>query len=268
MNYWDDVGFAYQQPPGLINAPIRRDTRRKQLEEEQARRTYQGLLERDLIGIQQFSPFFGLNSRDPDAIPVAPMDVVPAGAIGKGMLAIGALGGLIKKGAPFTRVKSGASKGQYVGAPRGLDTPQKFGALLRDYEQLVDLGKEGRYFYEDTSNYFLRATGGDVPEATKLAKTMAVNSQGAALDQNFGWGIKGHYQGSVGDPINTGRFPGEQGKAISKIYAGGDPNLGPKREPYAQNLQAAWNPNLHENPVNDIWQGRAFGYTGLKIGII
>ena len=100
MNYWDDVGFAYQRPPGLINAPIRRDTRRKQLEEEQARRTYQGLLERDLIGIQQFSPFFGLNSRDPDAIPIAPMDVVPAGAGAKalGLLStipvgmIGALG--------------------------------------------------------------------------------------------------------------------------------------------------------------------------------
>jgi hypothetical protein len=92
VNYWDDVGFAYQRPPGLINAPIRRDTRRKQLEEEQARRTYQGLLERDLIGIQQFSPFFGLNTRDPDAIPVAPMDVVPAGAIGKGVAGLIAAG--------------------------------------------------------------------------------------------------------------------------------------------------------------------------------
>ncbi len=97
LNYWDDVGFAYQRPHGLINAPIRRDTRRKQLAEEQARRTYQGLLERDLIGIQQFSPFFGLNTRDPDAIPVAPMDVVPGGLLGKGVLAAGVLGGLAKR---------------------------------------------------------------------------------------------------------------------------------------------------------------------------
>ena len=120
MNYYDDVGFPYKRPPGLISAPIRRDTRKKQLKEEQARRDYQGLLERDLIGIQQFSPFFGLNTRDPDAIPIAPMDVVPAGAGAKALgllstIPVGMIGKLGWHGGPH---KWAPEAGRPLGRPR------------------------------------------------------------------------------------------------------------------------------------------------------
>ena len=158
------------------------------------------------------------------------------------------------------RVKSGESEGQYVGAPQGLDSPQKLAAMQRDYQELVELGMAGRLFYEDSSNFFLRLTGGDVVKATQLAKSTAATSQGAGLDPNLGWGIKGHYQGSLGDDINTGRFPASNRAVLPDVYRGGDPDLGPKRGPFAQNLQSAWDPTLAANPVNDIWQGRAFGY--------
>jgi len=158
------------------------------------------------------------------------------------------------------RVKSGESKGQYIGAPKGLDSPQKLTALLKDYKELVELGMSGRKFYENSSNFFLNLTGGDVAAATQLAKSYASTSQGAGLDANMGWAIKGHYQGLLGDPINTGRFPDNNAAVLPDVYAGRESNLGPKREPFAQNLQVAWNDELHKNPVNDIWQGRAFGY--------
>ena len=129
MNYYDDVGFAYQRPPGLISAPIRRDTRKKQLKEEQDRRDYQGLLERDLIGIQQFSPFFGLNSRDPDSVPVAPMDVLPAGAGAKALgllssaIPVGMIGQLAyhggRKWAPEAGARLGRPRLENVGEGSG-----------------------------------------------------------------------------------------------------------------------------------------------------
>lgn len=168
------------------------------------------------------------------------------------------------KGSKLTRlkrVKSGEGKGQYVGGPRGLDSPQKLGALLKDYKQLAELGMKGRYFYDDASNFFLNATGGNVPEATKLAKSSALFSQRMGVDPNLGHAIKAHYESALGNKITAGGFPNKQRPFVEDIYRGGDPNLGPKREPYAQNLQVAWNPGLAENPVNDIWQGRAMGYT-------
>jgi len=233
---------------------------------EQARQQaeYQRRLAADEVGIEPYSLFLGRQTEDPSAgFELAPADLWPGGAQAKAALgliplAVGAVASGVKK--KLKRVKSGESKGQYVGGPRGLDSPQKLSAMLKDYRQLVELGMSGREFYEDSSNFFLDLTGGDVAEATKLAKSYASTSQGAGLDPNMGWAIKGHYQGSLGDPINTGRFPESNAAVLPDVYAGQETNLGPKREPFAQNLQVSWNPDLHENPVNDIWQGRAFGY--------
>ncbi len=173
------------------------------------------------------------------------------------------LGATTKAGklSKLKRVKSGESKGQYVGGPRGLDSPQKLGAMLKDYKQLVQLGIEGRYFYDDSSNFFLAATGGNVPEATKLARSSAVYSQRMGVDPNLGHAIKAHYEAALGNKITAGGFPATQRPTVQEIYKGGDPDLGPKRGPYSKNLQVAWEPGLSDKPVNDIWQGRAMGYT-------
>jgi len=173
------------------------------------------------------------------------------------------LGATTKAGklSKLKRVKSGESKGQYVGGPRGLDSPQKLGAMLEDYKQLVQLGIEGRYFYDDSSNFFLAATGGNVPEATKLARSSAVYSQRMGVDPNLGHAIKAHYEAALGNKITAGGFPATQRPTVQAIYRGENPDLGPKRGPYSQNLQVAWEPGLSDRPVNDIWQGRAMGYT-------
>jgi hypothetical protein len=204
----------------------------------------------------------GLSKEQADLAAIAATGLIPFGTLTKG--------GKLSK---LKRVKSGESKGQYVGAPQGLDSPQKLAAMQRDYQELVELGMAGRLFYEKSSNFFLNLTGGDVVKATQLAKSVAATSQGAGLDPNLGWGIKGHYQGLLrdadrpyagrllwGDDINTGRFPESNRAVLPDVYAGRDPDLGPKRGPFAQNLQSAWNPTLAADPVNDIWQGRAFGF--------
>ena len=110
MNYWDDVGFPYpqsdrwktpygvrgakrfvaQEGQGLLRSP---DRRGQQLAAEQARRTYQGLLARDMIGIEPYALWAGRATQDPDVgFQLAPMDVVPAGAIGKGLAGLIAAG--------------------------------------------------------------------------------------------------------------------------------------------------------------------------------
>ena len=177
-----------------------------------------------------------------------------------GLIPFGA-GTKASKLSQLRRVKSGESKGQYIGAPKGLDSPQKLGAMLKDYKQLVQLGIEGRYFYDDSSNFFLAATGGNVPEATKLARSSAVYSQRMGVDPNLGHAIKAHYEAALGNKITAGGFPATQRPTVQEIYRGGDPDLGPKRGPYSKNLQVAWEPGLSDKPVNDIWQGRAMGYT-------
>ncbi|MDP6736632.1 MAG: hypothetical protein QF732_09075 [Nitrospinaceae bacterium] len=171
------------------------------------------------------------------------------------------LGTKASRAPQLRRVKSGASKGQYIGGPRGLDSPQKLGAMLRDYRQLVELGLRGREFYHDSSNFFLAATGGNVPEAIKLARSSAVYSQRMGVDPNLGHAIKAHYEAALGNKITAGGFPTTQRPTVQDIYRGEDPDLGPKRGPYSKNLQVAWEPGLSDRPVNDIWQGRAMGYT-------
>jgi len=110
VNYWDDVGFPYpqsdrwktpygvrgakrfvaQEGQGLLRSP---DRRGQQLAAEQARRTYQGLLARDMIGIEPYALWAGRATQDPDVgFQLAPMDVVPAGAIGKGLAGLIAAG--------------------------------------------------------------------------------------------------------------------------------------------------------------------------------
>lgn len=166
--------------------------------------------------------------------------------------------------APPARKGVGKSKnrvgttGQYVGAPQGIDSPQKLAAMRANYMKDVIEGIPGRNWYEDSSKWI-----GEVAPANReqaIADTIGVSSQGTGVDPNLGFAVKGVNQYAAGLPVETGRFPGNQSPLIQNALAGIQQHLGPKRQPFASNLSVDWNPAMAQHPVHDIWQGRAFGY--------
>lgn len=151
--------------------------------------------------------------------------------------------------------------GKYIGAPEGVDSPQKLGAIRKDYMETAKLGAAGREWYGDSSKWIEGVTP-DIISGKQMADTLGVTSAGTNVDTNLGFSVKATVQDALGLPVNTGRFPGNQSPLIEEILAGHNPDLGPKRTPFAENLTVNWNPFLQERPVHDIWQGRAMGFQG------
>lgn len=149
--------------------------------------------------------------------------------------------------------------GQYVGAPEGVNTPQALGRLRKNYTEAAKLGAAGRNWYGDSSEWIQGVTP-DTIRGKEIADVLGITSQGTGVDVNLGFTVKGTVQDALGMPIDTGRFKNTQSPLISEVFAGHNPDLGPKRTPFAENLTTNWNPFLHDRPVHDIWQGRAMGY--------
>lgn len=164
---------------------------------------------------------------------------------------------IIRQGVGKSKNRVGTT-GQYVGAPQGIDSPQKLAAMRANYMKDVIEGIPGRNWYEDSSKWI-----GEVAPANReqaIADTIGVSSQGTGVDSNLGFAVKGVNQYAAGLPVDTGRFPGNQSPLIQNALAGIQQHLGPKRQPFASNLSVDWNPAMAQHPVHDIWQGRAFGY--------
>ena len=152
------------------------------------------------------------------------------------------------------------STGKYVGAPSHVDTPQALAAMRTRYLQNMEAGIGGRDWYGDASNWIDSVTN-NTAASDMAAKTLGITSQGTNVDTNLGFAINAINQRAAGEPIKTGRFPGNQVPLIEQVLDGSTASLGAKRDPYARNLSVKWNPGLAVHPVHDIWQGRAFGYT-------
>ena len=144
---------------------------------------------------------------------------------------------------PKTRQGVGRSKervgttGQYVGGPSGIDSEAKLAQMYADYIDDVELGVAGRDWYKDSSN-FIDAVA---PEGKRqaIADITGVTSQGTNVDSNLGFAIKGINQRAAGLPVNTGRFPNNQSPLIEQALDNVRENLGPKRQPFADNLSVS-----------------------------
>ena len=148
--------------------------------------------------------------------------------------------------------------GQYVGGPAGMDTEDKLSLMYQKYMDDVELGAGGRDWYNDSSE-FIDAVSPDGMRQS-VADITGISSQGTGVDSNLGFAIKGINQRAAGLPVETGRFPNNQSPLIEQALDNVRENLGPKRQPFADNLSVAWNPDMADTPVHDIWQGRAMGY--------
>ena len=149
--------------------------------------------------------------------------------------------------------------GQYVGGPKGLDSPQKLGALRRAIRGLAEEGEDGRFWYERSGKALLDITGGNKEEAKKLAKAIAITSPQTPVPTNFGYAIQAYYQHLAGEPVKTGMYPGWMSKALNDVFEGGDWE-GRKTTNFFDNLMREIDPSIEQGVTDDIWMMRSFGF--------
>lgn len=196
-------------------------------------------------------------------------DLISAGILSGGALlsTVPVAGPVISKAARRAAMGVGKARnrvasGQYVGAPAGVDTPQKLGATRKRYKDLAELGEAGQDWYTDASNW-IGSVSNDSDVARQInANALGITSQGTGVDSNLGFAIKGINQSAAGWPVRTGRFPDIASPKIEASISGTSSDFGPKIDPFARNLSVSWNPSMANYPVHDIWDGRAFGFRG------
>lgn len=163
------------------------------------------------------------------------------------------------------------ASGQYIGAPRGIDSPAKLGAMRRMVDQKVADGAFNADWYHRA-----RAAGLDVSDdanmASQFSRGGAAYSPQATPPTEMNAFLAQHNAKVIGD-VDAVPRTGAQASTVAKSYSpedatGGfaiDPDaikLGQKTGPYAD----AKNPTVDEGSLyktaNDIWHGRVFGYKG------
>jgi len=164
-----------------------------------------------------------------------------------------------RKGSSRSKDRVGTT-GQYVGAPDGVNSPQALAKIRKDYEETAVQGVEGRDWYSDSSEWIeeVAAPGREQP----VADALGITSAGTGVDPNLGFTVKGVNQMASGLPVETGRFPQSASPLVEETANFNRVGLGPKRQPFADNLSVSWNPEMAFTPVHDIWDGRAWGYVG------
>jgi len=164
-----------------------------------------------------------------------------------------------RKGSSRSKDRVGTT-GQYVGAPDGVNSPQALAKIRKNYEETAVQGVEGRDWYSDSSEWIeqVAAPGREQP----VADALGITSAGTGVDPNLGFTVKGVNQMASGEPVWTGRFPNSASPLVEETANFNRVGLGPKRQPFADNLSVSWNPEMAFTPVHDIWDGRAWGYVG------
>jgi len=159
------------------------------------------------------------------------------------------------------------TSGQYVGAPPGVDSPQKLGAMVNDYLKAMLEGLPGKSFYTESSKDIFARTGQNMTESDLLAQNIAILSRANNVGGNTSMSAKAHIQAATGDPIKTGRFPSKDSPPLQEMYnARMAEYLGHKRDPFATQLGVEYAPERIGRGVNDMHEAELMGYPSGKVG--
>ena len=161
-------------------------------------------------------------------------------------------------------LKRNTKTGQYVGAPKGIDTPKKVKGLISNYMEKMNIGKEQRDWYDTGGQSIMKHAGDDPVVANKFAENLATTSTMTPVGSNTAHSVKAHNQAVQGLPVRTGMFPETMSPSIENIYHSGETTSGLKRTPFGQNLAlgGGFRDVPNPRPVHDRWDMRAHGYQG------
>ena len=157
-------------------------------------------------------------------------------------------------------LKRVGTTGQYVGAPKGLDSPQKLAALRRNMLNIAKQGEPGRFWYERSSQAILDAVNGDKEAADKIAQAIAITSGGQTpVMANFEFAIQAYNNWQMGKEIVTGRFPTVMGPKLQKVFDGGTWD-GRKTNTFYNNVMVNIDPKRAQGVTVDMHMMRVFGF--------
>jgi len=160
----------------------------------------------------------------------------------------------------FSRRRVGTT-GQYVGAPKGIDTPSKLRTLIKTVRGLAEEGEYGRFWYERSGRQILDLVGGDKSEAEKIVQAIAITSAQTPVPSNFQFALQAYYQHKNGEPIRTGIFTSDMSTKLENMF-NGVPWEGRKTNNFYINLMREIDPTLVQGVTNDLWMMRAFQFFG------
>jgi len=149
--------------------------------------------------------------------------------------------------------------GQVKGAPEGMDSKQKVGALRRKMRGLAEQGVSQRFWYEQSGQALLDITNNDKEDADKLAQVIAITSPGTPVEPNFNYALQAYYQYIAGETVKTGRFPEKMSEKIINVFQGKDWG-GRKTNEFYNNIMRVIDPSRTQGVTVDVWMVRAFGF--------
>jgi hypothetical protein len=149
--------------------------------------------------------------------------------------------------------------GRYVGAPEGIDSPQKLAALTRAMTGLTKEGEFGRFWYERSGRQILDLTNGNKDDAEKLIQAIAITSANTPVAANFDFALQSFYQWKNGQPIKTGMYTTAMSKKLQKMFDG-EEWAGRKTNNFYNNLMVEVDPSKVQGVTTDLWMMRAFGF--------
>lgn len=155
--------------------------------------------------------------------------------------------------------------GDYVGGPKGVNTPQQEDAIVANWLRLANVpgAWEGRNFYGDFSTDIARRTGRDPRMAREYGMMMGNFSPLTDVSQNINMANTAMNQRMLGEPINVeGTVTAARASAnTAEALTNGGMSKGPKAFPFGINLisQDFPQPDDPFQSVMDTWMGRISG---------
>lgn len=148
---------------------------------------------------------------------------------------------------------------QYVGAPRGIESPVQLRELRQAYDDLVELGVDGGDWYDRAMRSTVEAAGYNPKRQRLFAQEAGLWSAQANPDVNLGFMLQGHNAYELGSPLSKVRTQAQAARYNAARDVGSDIPLGPKTGEYTNKFDPT-SPNSHIS-TNDIWHFRNWGYT-------
>lgn len=188
-----------------------------------------------------------------------------------------------KAAARGTHLKQNPTTGQYIGAPRGVDSPQKLAAMRSSVDGKIEGGLSNAAWYDrarrtaEEVSGFRAGMAPDTPEgqmASMFARGGAAYSPQATPPTEINSFLRQHNAKVLrGDDVVPRTR--SQAKNVAGAYqwdadAGRfqltpeNVRLGKKTGPYADAKDPTVNEDDLYKTANDIWHGRVVGYTGSK----
>jgi hypothetical protein len=150
--------------------------------------------------------------------------------------------------------------GGFVGAPAPIKSRADIDAMRNNYDDLVEGGQGGADWYWRTHAGVKEIAGSDPKRQHLLAQEYGITSPQSNPDTNMGFAINLHNAYELGAPAKIAKT-GQQAREYNAARdEGRDMKLGKKTGVFAGHVDPTR--ESPTTPANDIWQARAFGYTG------